>query len=398
MENRVYYGQYNLKHWIDLILKQNIVLPNYQRFFVWNEKKVETLIKSFKKKQFVPPITIGLFKIENGKGENLILDGQQRLTSILLAYLGLYPDQSQFKATLNAIKIANENDDDDEEEEDGYLLDNILSWDFEYLTQKGNNKEKILSSIAPGNYKTLSINITDKFLEETYLGFSYLVPFTKNEKDQLNYYSSVFRNINLQGEKLLEQESRAPLYFLNSELEGFFDPEFVKAFTVNTVSVNKKVDFARFLALLSQYDKDGNTNKIARGYKQKMEEYYEEYIYSVVGESTSSIFINFNSIFPTNDFKSRYDILESTMNDLEMHKQYTSIIDLDMYFLGLIYLIVYKEKTIDTSKKTELFVELNEKIALFKSDEAHKRAPSALKYLKERINASIDIYNKYTNA
>ncbi len=50
MDNRVYYGEYSLKHWIDLILKENIILPDYQRYFVWNEQKVETLIT--KKKQF----------------------------------------------------------------------------------------------------------------------------------------------------------------------------------------------------------------------------------------------------------------------------------------------------------------------------------------------------------
>ena len=38
-QNRVYYGEYSLKHWIDLILSKNLVLPDYQRYFVWNEKK-----------------------------------------------------------------------------------------------------------------------------------------------------------------------------------------------------------------------------------------------------------------------------------------------------------------------------------------------------------------------
>ena len=89
MDNRVYYGEYSLKHWIDLILKRNIVLPEYQRFFVWDEKKVETLIKTFRSKQFVPPITIGAFKNDDNE-QNLILDGQQRLTSIFLTYLGLF--------------------------------------------------------------------------------------------------------------------------------------------------------------------------------------------------------------------------------------------------------------------------------------------------------------------
>ena len=142
MDNRVYYGEYSLKHWIDLILKGNITLPDYQRYFVWSEKKVITLIDTFKKKQFVPPITIGAFK--NGiSSQNLILDGQQRLTSILLSYLGLFPDEGTYKKALE--KFANDNDELVEEEEE---LDDIFEWTFKTLTEKGRNKEVIYSTIT----------------------------------------------------------------------------------------------------------------------------------------------------------------------------------------------------------------------------------------------------------
>jgi uncharacterized protein with ParB-like and HNH nuclease domain len=122
MDNRVYYGEYSLKHWIELILKKNVILPEYQRFFVWNEKKVEKLIDTFKQKQFIPPVTIGAFKNDD-ESQNLILDGQQRLTSILLAYLGLFPDETEFKKTVETFV----NDNDDEEEPDE-VMDNIFEW------------------------------------------------------------------------------------------------------------------------------------------------------------------------------------------------------------------------------------------------------------------------------
>ena len=31
MNTRVYYGEYSLSHWIELVLTQNIILPEYQR-------------------------------------------------------------------------------------------------------------------------------------------------------------------------------------------------------------------------------------------------------------------------------------------------------------------------------------------------------------------------------
>lgn len=391
MENRVYYGEYSLRHWIDLMLKGNIVLPEYQRFYVWNEKKLETLIETLKRKEFVPPITIGAFK-ENQVNQNLILDGQQRLTSILLAYLGLFPDATVYKKTVE--QFVNENDDDDAEDLNE-VLDNVLEWTFHLLTDKGRTKKAILDAIVKGNYKLLNINLDEEFLKNTFLGFSYLVPRVNDEKAQQKYYSSVFRNINIQGETLLPQESRASLYFLDKNLTKFFKPDFINSFGIKNSSYESKADFVRYLSLLSQFVKDTNSNRIARGYKPKMEKYYEEYIYSVVGESQSPIFKDFKEIYPNGEYNAKFELLEKNINELEIPHNYTSIIDLDMYFFGLIYLVAFKGKELDATKKDLLKNELNAKIAALKGNPQHSKAPSALKYLKERIDSSISIFNKY---
>jgi uncharacterized protein with ParB-like and HNH nuclease domain len=391
MENRVFYGEYSLKHWIDLILKKNIILPDYQRYFVWNEKKVETLIDTFKKRQFVPPVTIGAFK--NGNlNQNLLLDGQQRLTSILLAYLGLYPDGMTYKKIIE--KFANENDEEEEDEQ----LDNIFEWTFKSLVQKGKDKEQILNEITEGNYKKIDLKIEEEFLKTTFLGFSYLVPNILNDdKTQQKYYSSVFRNINIQGEVLLPQESRASLYFLDKNLIDFFDPAFFRSIIIKNVSNQNKADFVRYISLLSQYKKDGSTSKVARGYKPKMEKYYEEYIYSVVGENDSSLFADFSSTFPNKKYKLRFERLEQTINSLEIPKQFSSIIELDMYLFGLIYTIIFEDTEIDNTKKENLKTDLEVSIKSFKDDNSHSKAPGALKYLKLRIDKSVEIYKNYIN-
>jgi len=393
MDNRVFYGEYSLEHWIDLILKQNIILPDYQRYFVWNEKKVETLIDTFKKKQFVPPVTIGAFKIGT-INQNLLLDGQQRLTSILLAYLGIYPDKGIYKSTQE--RFASEIDEDDEEDEP---LDNILEWKLNLLTKKGKNKEQILSAIKHGNYKSIDLDIDDDFLKTTFLGFSYLVPdISNNDQIQQKYYSSVFRNINVQGQVLLPQESRASLYFLDKNLGDFFDPKFIRFIISRSGSAESKADFVRYLSLLSHYIKDGNTNKVARGYKPKMESYYEEYIYSVVGENDSRLFADFSTIFPDRKYQERFKRLEENIISFEIPNNYTSIIDLDMYLFGLIYIVVFEKMELDINQKDLLKVKLDDRIILFKEDLSHTRAPNALKYLKVRIDSSIEIYKNFLNA
>lgn len=386
MDNRVYYGEYSLKHWIDLILKRNIILPKYQRFFVWNEEDVMKLIEAFKNKLFVPPITIGAYE-----NQNLILDGQQRLTSVLLAFLGLYPDKDEFKKTIEI--FANENDDDDEDSEQ---LDNIFEWKFNSLTNRGNNKEEILSSITEGNYKKINFNIDDKFLETAFLGFSYLVPYVSNKKQQQKYYSSVFRNINIQGKPLLPQESREALYFLDTDLELFFKPAFCNSFTVKILSAVNKVDFVRFLSLLSQYHRDGNANQVARSYKPQMEKYYEEYIDSIITDNESK-FGRFTNIFPNKKYDDRFLKLQTTLTLLEIPTQFPSMIDLDLYFFGLTYIIVFQNKTIDIDQKHPLKSEIDYKIVEFKEDVSHTKAPSNLGHLRARINSSVEIYGKYAS-
>ena len=126
-----------------------------------------------------------------------------------------------------------------------------------------------------------------------------------------------------------------------------------------------------------------------------MEDYYEEYIYSVVGESTSNLFASFSEIFSDVDYQSRYDSLGRIINSLIDNKKFTSIIDLDMYLFGLVYKVVFENKEIDLNKKTELVEELNTKIVDLKRNLAHTKSPSNLKHLKNRVASSIEIYNKY---
>ena len=146
MKTRVYYGQYSLKHWINLMLKGNIVLPEYQRSFVWEEKDTKRLIKSFYEGQFVQPITIAQYKAGNTE-RNLILDGQQRLTSILLYYLGYFPNKDKFNVLEESV-ITSDDPTDDETTNDKANDKKIIGWTFEDLLKNTTNtietiKEKL---------------------------------------------------------------------------------------------------------------------------------------------------------------------------------------------------------------------------------------------------------------
>ena len=391
MDNKVYYGEYTLMHWINLILKRNIILPDYQRYFVWNQDKTKELINAFKEKQFIPPVTIGSFKNEE-ESINLILDGQQRLTSILLAYIGIFPDK---KASSQGKQIGfmDENDNLIEEES----IDNILEWNFNRLLEKGNTKSQIRENLISENYVNIDFGIDEDFLNNNFLGFSYLVPQLDDAKAQQRFYSKVFRNINIQGEVLLPQESRAALYYLDKDLDKYFVPKFVEQILVN----NTKVDFVRYLALLSQYKKDKAADNLAKGFVRKMEKYYEEYIYFTVGEEDSNMFVKYSEVFKDKEeYKNIFKILENTLSKIGLIKKYNSIIDIDIALFGLIYFIVFEKREIDCDKKNEIISEIEAKIKSIKEPQKnslnlHVKSPAAFKYLRARVKSSIEIYEGY---
>ena len=64
MDSRIYYGEYSLKHWIQMLLAKNIILPEYQRSFVWDERDIIRLLQSIDDGQFVQPVTIALYKVD----------------------------------------------------------------------------------------------------------------------------------------------------------------------------------------------------------------------------------------------------------------------------------------------------------------------------------------------
>ena len=225
------------------------------------------------------------------------------------------------------------------------------------------------------------------------------MPNTANTIEQQQYYSTVFRSINVQGEPLTPQESRESLYYFNQNMAQFFNPDFFKTFTIKIVGGESKLDFVRYLSLLSQYRKDNNNAyNIAKYFsgKGRMEDYYEEFIYSIVGEKDSNRFVDFDEIFPDQSFMERFNLLNTNVDLLEIPKQYSSIIESDTYLFGLIYEIVFENKKINDARKIGLKEELDEKIKIFKEDLSHKKSPAALKHLRNRISSSIEIYKKYT--
>lgn len=399
---KVYYCEYTLKHWIHLLLRKEIILPEYQRNFVWDENHVTGLIQSLANHLFVPPVVIGAF-CERGQWKNYILDGQQRLTAILLAFLNRFPKITSFRAE---DKIGN---DTDAEAEEGDIP--LVQWNLKKITDLGLfEKEQIIDALKPAQYKSLDLkkgisisSLTDDFFTNTYLGFSFIKPSSNNSAEQTKYYAELFRSINTTAWTLNSLESRRSLYWLNDELTSFFDPtsKYIKALRL---PAQAQIDFVRYLALLSEYYKLKPSEKkhlhLARGFSGRapnppLETYIENYIYHIIGEKDSEKFSSLKDIFKDNSYQERLEALEKVLKTIDLPQQFPSIIDADIYLFGLIFYVIFKNKKIDLEKWADIDKELKEKIEKLKKDKQHIKRPAALKYLNERIAASLGIFSKH---
>lgn len=407
MDTRVYYGEYTLKHWIELMLKKNIILPKYQRSFVWEENDVQRLIQSLENGQFVQPITIAY-----ANEGNIILDGQQRLTSILLAYLGYMPNKEKFDESYSLA-------DGDDSAEDMPEKKSI-KWTFQELLQEDSNtKEEIKKQLSNDNrYEIISIFLSDDFFEKTFLGFSYIIPNTTNTSEIQKFFSTLFRNINYLGRKLSPLESRRSLYYMDTEKENYFEGKILNGDIKEDVLCNIKIiekmvpcpiDFARYLAILSQFYGLQNSNRILVGYSayNSRENYiadYVSYILQLEQESRTDKFnaFKFDNVFPNGDFINRFvrlrDWIQENKKNFNLDEKkdaFTSWVDADYWLFGLIYWIVFKNKSIISDKS--LIDKISTEISNKKSSEYYSKSPNLLKHLRERLKVSIQIYEEYAN-
>jgi hypothetical protein len=422
--SKVYYGEYSLKHWIDLILNGNIQLPEYQRSFVWEEEDVQRLIKSLVSDQFVPPVTIAHYN-QGSKSTNLILDGQQRLTAILLAYLGFFPDKSKFESCQDLLS------DDDSNERDlinGNSMQEpkYIKWTFNELVEDKPDVYKLKKELLENEkYNRLIIksfvDLSEEGKEDIYdgrfLGFSFIVP-SEND-DVRSTFSKIFRDINYQGKQLSPLESRKALYFLQTEYINFFEGIVVgsKRDVLCDIGImdgvqKSKLDLLRYLSILSQYLALENTNNSGRvmiGYSsyRSRENFYADYVSYIVGEEQSSRVDKFNGFdfketFPDNCWKESFVNLQRTILEfaryfdlVDKYHAFQSWIDADYWLFGIIYWIVFKNRTINI--ENDLVDKVKKKIFEKRNDKSYSTQPNRLGNLRDRLAWSINLFGEYVS-
>ena len=413
-KTKVYYGEYTLRHWLDLMWSRNIVLPEYQRHFVWEESDVLRLVESLKSGQFVMPVSIAHYKA-SGENKNLILDGQQRLTSILLAFLGFMPIKDKFIPTEDDLAMG-----DDSLEEP---LSSAMEWTYRLLLEKEsefNSITKIQERLRNDDrYSKMTLTFDGdikEFYDNTYLGFSFIMPDSDDLETTQNYFSTLFRHMNYFGKKLSSLESRRSLYYMNIDYKNYFDgklengDDVLCGIRLLENMTPRKLDFVRYLAMLSQFVDGENEKKVMVGYSaySSRESYYADYVSYLVNVEQDARKDKFNSFkmnasFPNSEWKQRFTkvraFLERNKKQLGLDIKYnafTSWIDADYWLFGLLYYVVFKGKKL--SNEIYLIDEVKKAILAKRTlpkDDDYSKNPNRLGNLRDRMRMSIDIYNRY---
>lgn len=403
MNNKVYYGEYSLAYWIKLIISGDLILPDYQRSFVWNEKDAKRLIESLMDKQFIQPLTIAF----DGQGHNIILDGQQRLTSVLLASIERFPIKDKFDC---ADQFLSEDDGALDENGNTSGIKKSIKWTFSQIIANG--KLKDISSDT--RYKVFVTGIPDKntFFEDSFIGFSYIIPNIDDAKERQRFFSKLFRNMNYLGQKLSVIESRRSLYYMDDKYLHFLEGETDEGINIfagfrirDGVSVYE-IDLIKYLSILSQVMAG---KEIMVGYSAygRRESFYTDYVSYLMGleqEDKPDKFDGFSFSTIEDDLSKHYEYLLKFLNqiffcDNQVIKEkhiFKSVIDSDYWLFGLIFYIVFKKKQIDFDKEKleSLKKEISTKIEEKKDDSFYQRSPNRLGNLRSRVRESIEVYGK----
>ncbi len=406
------------------MLTSNIILPQYQRHFVWKERDVKRLLQSLKDGQFVQPVTIALYA-DGSKKENLILDGQQRLTSLLLAYIGYIPDTKKFE-TDNEERVAKE--DDSALDEENTSTEGIL-WQYTELLKYGKTKMDILSKVqADDRYIQFADDVLaildDKFFKSTYLGFSYVVPISNDAATIQNNFSQLFRNINYFGKKLDPMESRKSLYYQNAVLTDYFEGKCEDGTNVlSTLKIMEgikltNIDFIRYLSTLSQFSSlRSGDDGVMVGYSaySSRESYYADYVSHILGleqEYRVKKFddFKFSERFPNNNWKERFKNVKDSVDRLKPimslndKDAFSAYYEADIWLFGLLYHILFNGKALNDSLDTDnngnadsLKHKIKSFIESVRNDTTILKNANRLGNIRKRLIKSCEIYSNYVH-
>jgi hypothetical protein len=188
-------NDFNIKTLVELIDNEQLIIPGFQRNFVWDQKRSSRLIESLLIGLPIPQI----FLYEYNK-KFLVIDGQQRLMSLYYFQKGRFPKKDKAGEIRNIYLDSNKIPKD-------LLADNNFYQDFKLMLPKGENKEK--AKFAGLGYSSLG-DLQFQFDMRTIRSITIQQNFPDNDDSCM---FEIFNRLNTGGISLAAQEIRASMYY-----------------------------------------------------------------------------------------------------------------------------------------------------------------------------------------
>lgn len=181
-------------------VKDNLyIIPDFQRVYKWTEAQVENLAVSLIRGMPIPPI----YAYRNEMNQLEILDGQQRVISMVLYYMGKYTE----KTRNNYIDLKNDNT-PNASLFDGLKRTKLKDKKYEMKYYEIIDGEEIEKNIDI-TYEKLPINIRRKL---DYTTITVIEISIENKELRNRYLYKIFANLNSGGTTLTAQELRNGIY------------------------------------------------------------------------------------------------------------------------------------------------------------------------------------------
>lgn len=181
------------------VSRNRYVIPEFQRVFKWTQPQVEALAVSLIRGLPIPPI----YTYRNDEGKLEILDGQQRVISMFLYYIGKYTKRVR-NNFMNLKKNCKGNAPFEEQLEETYGLKNV-QYKMKYYDIDSDDEGEDIDI----TYSKLPDKVKDKidYTTITIVEINIDNPELKNK-----YLYKIFANLNAGGTQLTKQEIRNGIY------------------------------------------------------------------------------------------------------------------------------------------------------------------------------------------
>lgn len=385
-----YMGAYSLKTWIRKILEKGIELPPYQRDFTWDLENAKKLKKSLEKGYYIPPVTLA--KYDN---KTYLLDGQQRLTSIICLYLGMWPR--------NEIDIQDEDDEDFSSKFTFKILQDLKLGNVKNLLEKPDEFREIIFTKSNALEEKQELKIGN--INNIFLPYCSIVPnFNKEEnKEEKDFFAETFKGINTSGKALTDRELRRTTFWLYENIEKDIYTKGIKEFEeelkkIKTFQDNN--DFLAYLAIICDFESRGYAAMKGYNRREKFDGYIVDFLLCCGKKEYNEIWTKEN-IERIKNNQGRFEEGKVYFLDFfnkKLKSKENNITYQDMYLFSFAYYIYFTKKEANEEAITNLLDSVrnytNDYLDKINKDanekEKYSKQPNALKRIRERL---LEAYN-----